>query len=551
MSSWWTQQGLPAGRVALYRDLIEHVRGARADLFGFWLAPFSGLPFRLGESLVEAKIPYAFEDAFDRLAATSVSELISLIKRRFSPSAPDELGSETPALREECMSPRFTSDGTLEQRAVLLASRMDPSLDCGLLDSWMSRGGGGTMLLSGLQSLFSRSFEEETRNRGAAPYMYLTTLAVAELLDHKKALVKNVSLRGMSYERLEKAVGICLFAASQVAAREVLETIEKRKLGVDLSRSRLLLETSLNPLAFISIKSRALQNDLNPWWLSPSTASVLDEIYEEVLQREPEPAALEYQMRLGLRAHPEAAAAAAKNGLRSESRRRLLDLLSHFDDGRTDWLRMLASVVSRDADLDALLSGHKSLEAIRRHVSKMEMSRRIDDEGRKVLHSTRALVEALIQGDPEPAALVESGLESFLAFTLDRFCDGRLENARSHLHHARAKGRSPSELLESWKSGKLYRFSVDGRPFLMPLRRRRQASMFIDLKGFTRRTYRAKEVVMADFMREQFYKPILEAARRRMSVLAYGGADETPIELHNLLGDAAAFAGTTCDLVDL
>lgn len=56
---------------------------------------------------------------------------------------------------------------------------------------------------------------------------------------------------------------------------------------------------------------------------------------------------------------------------------------------------------------------------------------------------------------------------------------------------------------------------------------------------------------MADFMREQFYAPILAAARKRFTSLAFGGAGDRPVELHNLLGDAAAFAGSVSNLLAL
>ena len=40
-----------------------------------------------------------------------------------------------------------------------------------------------------------------------------------------------------------------------------------------------------------------------------------------------------------------------------------------------------------------------------------------------------------------------------------------------------------------------------------------EAQVFVDLKGFTRRTARAKELVMAEFLKKEFYEPILEAAK--------------------------------------
>ncbi len=552
--------GTPAGiRLSLYRELFAYVEGTRRDLFRFWIVPFRDLPFRLGESLAEAKVPFAFDDVLDRQASRAVSDLIALLQRRFAPTTDEALGAKL-TLREECMSPRFTTRDSPEQEVVLLASRTDPHLDCGLVDSWMARGGSGAQLLSGLTAVLARAIEEEVKNRCQVQYSYLATLAVANLLEDKKAFLKAIPLRGFSYERLEKAVGLCLFAIVAVALRSARARFERRNLGVDLRHTLLLMQTTLNPFAYISIKSRALQNDVNPWGLSPKAAILLEEFYDLVLQREPQPTYLEERICEAVTSNRPALEAAARGGLRYEARRRLGDLLSYFDDGRTDWLRMVASVVRRDSDLDALMYNHKSLGAIRRHLEMLGRGHRPDETGRKRIGAVTELIDALSRGDPvrrscaglpSPSRLADIGLTAFVAFILDRFGDGRLEEARGHLHHSRDGSTSPSDLSETWESGRLYRLSSDGRPFLMPMRRRVQSQMFIDLKGFTRRTHRAKEVVMADFMREQFYKPILQAAQRRFQGPTSTEKGEAPIELHNLLGDAAAFAGSTRDLVDL
>lgn len=551
-------------RLALYRSLFAYARRRELDLVRFWLDPLAALPFRLGESLAEAKVPYAFDDAFDRLAGGAVADLLELLKRRFSPAETRDLGrfdlEDRRPIKEESYSPRFTPPGSLEYRLAARAPRLDPHLDCGLVDSWTTRGGPGARLLAGLRDVFGRALDAEIESRGEVPYAYLAALAVADVLDEKKALVKSVSLRGVSYERLEKAVGIGLFLAVETAAMAALAPYRRRRLAVDLTHTSLLVESALNPILYVSIKSRALQNDVNPWSLPPEATGLLDEVYEEVLLHDPDPPTLETRFGEAVRGRDDARVAAARIGVAREARRRIHAFLAHFDDGRTDWMRLLVSVVRRDADLNALLGRSRAREALRSRVQAFGRQGRHDEAGKAAHADLLELLDAYADGDPAlravrglpaPEEFAGRGVGAFLAYTFDRFGGTRLDEARGHLHHAREPGASPAALVERYAAGRLYRFSADGKHLLKPMRRALQGQLFVDLKGFTRRTYRAKEVVMADFMREQFYGPILEAAKRRFAALAYGGGGERPIELHNLLGDAAAFAGSVSDLVHL
>ena len=554
--------GSPAeDRVAHHRALFAHVGGRGDDLLRFWLDPLAGLPFRLGESLAEAKIPYAFDDATDRLAGQAMAELVALLRRRFAPTEGLELStldSRRP-LRDETYSPRFNPPGSLELRVSLRAAHLDPYLDCGLLDAWTARGGPGSKLLATVQGLVTRALEAELRTRGEVPYTYLMVLALADLVEQKKDLAKAVSIRGMTWERLEKAVGLACFAAVEAACQAALAPYRRRALPFDLSGTWLRVDSALSPILYVSIKSRALQNDLNPWSLSPEAFPVLDGVYGEVLQRDRTPATLEARMHEAVDRIPEAFAAAALTGLRGEARQRIFAFLAHFDDGRTDWMRLLAAVLRKDADLDALLRGAKARDALRRRLTRLGRARS-DPSGSRVVEGLVNLLEAFGAGDPAvrpcpglppPEALARQGTVAHLAYALDAFAAARLEETRGHLRSERIPGADPEPLVQAWETGRLYRLAPDGRPLLKALRRPTQGQLFVDLKGFTRRTFRAKEVVMADFMREQFYGPILAAARRRDASLAFGGAGDRPVELHNLLGDAAAFAGSVTDLLAL
>jgi hypothetical protein len=71
---------------------------------------------------------------------------------------------------------------------------------------------------------------------------------------------------------------------------------------------------------------------------------------------------------------------------------------------------------------------------------------------------------------------------------------------------------------------------------------------FIDVKDYTRRTSLLKEEIMADFIRREFYEPILAIAREFYKGLPQL-EDRGGVYLNNLLGDAVSYSGDIVALV--
>lgn len=90
------------------------------------------------------------------------------------------------------------------------------------------------------------------------------------------------------------------------------------------------------------------------------------------------------------------------------------------------------------------------------------------------------------------------------------------------------------------EAGRLYRFGLSVAPFLRGYQRAPEVGhYFIDVKDYTRRTAMLKEDVMADFIRREFYAPILAIAREYHHGLPQLG-DRGGVHLNNLLGAALA-----------
>ena len=93
-----------------------------------------------------------------------------------------------------------------------------------------------------------------------------------------------------------------------------------------------------------------------------------------------------------------------------------------------------------------------------------------------------------------------------------------------------------------YEAGRLYRLSSRPGPILKAASRLPLAHLFADVKDFTRRTTLLGQASMAEFLRREFYLPILVAAKAHFGGMQHL-ADRGGVSLNNLLGDAISFSG--------
>jgi hypothetical protein len=101
-----------------------------------------------------------------------------------------------------------------------------------------------------------------------------------------------------------------------------------------------------------------------------------------------------------------------------------------------------------------------------------------------------------------------------------------------------------------WEAGRLYRLSARGGPILRQREDRPAGHLFADVKDFTRRTALLGQASMAEFLRTEFYVPILAAAKEHFGGMEHL-ADRGGVQLNNLLGDAISFSGRIDEMVSL
>jgi len=245
--------GRPFARLAVYR---------RAAPEGVTIAPLIGdvakaMPFKLGEGPRDWAVPYAWDDRIDALSQAATEELCDLLAAR-RPQG-EEIGQPGRYALRKSLLP-------WAGRLAASAAELDPHLDPGLTLAWSDRSAGA--LGDALCGVFLRAAELELSSEPWPPFGYFVALACAGFSEGLKATVKSRAIRGMTYERFEKAVGLALFSLIDLSAERALEEIGRRAVpivaGPVLERMRL----ALNPLVYCSIRTRALQNPLNPWGIS-------------------------------------------------------------------------------------------------------------------------------------------------------------------------------------------------------------------------------------------------------------------------------------------
>ncbi|HEY3449771.1 MAG TPA: hypothetical protein VGK67_25680 [Myxococcales bacterium] len=524
----------PSGRAELYRALMN-VPGLE---LAHWVDPiFLGLPFRLGETAADAAYPFAFDDDFNDLANFAVDDLTDLLRRRREavenrPSSTPEVEIGGRGLRPPSWSLAPFTEGSPGLFAARRGVFLDAVLDATLFEAWIPRGHGGP-LFDRLSLLYTRLFEEDGRaGAGSAPALLaLGILGTISHLETKKARAKALVTRQFPLERIDRTVGSALFSLVEAALAQALAAAP--------ASYALQARALLCPLSFYSFRQQPLLFDINPWGLSELFASAADRVWLALLEENPDPRGGERRLAEAFHADPDLYRRAAEAGGVMLMRRRALDWLAIYDGHDAD---LSAALVSVAVNTEALCTALSEPKALLGRLARFAKSLKPDAAGEA---ATAALADSLKKGALREDTVPDVAT-AYSVLALDRVMVECTDRARTRLKDRRAEY-TREQLVSDYLAGRLYRLSTDGKPVRRTPVKKTQGHLFIDLKGFTQRTYRAKELVMAEFLRTEFYEPILAAASKRVEGL--GG--ETQLVLQNLLGDAAVFSGEMAALVDL
>jgi hypothetical protein len=524
---------------------LEVYAAARADPAGFLQLDPSRLRFSLGSSLADVSVPIevsADAGAILRTAATELCLLLVSHHRGFV--AGDDLDrlilrDDYAALPPVSATAGAASGGPDLRTAVQLAPALHPALTGGVISAWLGKGGRGRSLVALWIELLRQGFAEmaETHGKERTPLLVAHALSAA-------TTACEVELRGAlpgppldRYFRAGALIGLWLAARTGLA-----RACRDAALAAD-DPLLLQLEGTLSPTAFAGGRVGLLQGGVTLYGLELSAGvpraddhlvrltggAAAGEIAAEIA------ASLAAEHDLGRRAEQAVALARLRElvaeGLalaEAAGLRATLDPLRDTLSGPGTLSAAMSDDPSRRAFLAALTaaSPRGAYEPLARAAEAVRTWRPKDPGAslgvpRGEAHAEYAAAAAAMLGDVIVERLAVLARRSF------SFRTGR-----------EAEGGADAE----WEAGRLYRLSARGGGILRTREERRTGHLFADVKDFTRRTALLGEASMAEFLRREFYGPILGAAKEHFGGMGHL-ADRGGVALNALLGDAVSFCG--------
>jgi hypothetical protein len=545
-----------------------------------WTLQPASLRFKHGETIAELKVPYHMGADDETCVENAIVALMALLKKRHEPmgsrpvdqtpqaitshgSAPStetlRVLPHIPTLKDRTfLGETFTAD-SLEKRIATEILSYTSGFDCPILAAWLAPGGYGTAFIRWVEVIFEKALKDQAKNGWCEPTSYMLLMSTVNTIKKKKAVIKNVRISGLSYDRLDRSLGIALFVAFRQALAELLDRLRNSGVSYYNPVVATQLTSALVPRSFLAIPSNILTESLNPYGLNTDT-------YEAV-----KPYGMDFSEGVeSVEKLVKATVKAVKGGgsallekIRMQHaitrvRNSTVEFLMEFDQPGTAAQKMLHEIYGKDRIITNLLSDQKHADELARALDQLKSSFKKDTRSHKKISEFEALVSGhkksrlgglfhaakKDEGDP-----VTSVITSFYACLFDDHVDRFESLMRGYL--ADRRGEYDGKMLkDEYNKGRLYRFSADERPIIKTLEHEEEGQLFVDMKDFTRKTLKVKEIAMADFMKEYFYRPILAAADR-YSVGTGVATDERGITLTNLPGDAAIFSGGVTYLVHL
>ncbi|HHL40465.1 MAG TPA: hypothetical protein ENJ37_08160 [Deltaproteobacteria bacterium] len=553
-------------RLALYEGLGSDEKAAAAA-GRLWVLDPDSLRFKHGATLGELKIPYHLGSRDEACLQQAVFGLAALLKMRFEPDSgrPPEGGSASEMEPPAKLPPRtYRTDifieGSVERAVALEALASAPHVDSAILHNWLAPDGPGRRLIHWTAAVVEKSLRDETRHGTGEETAYITLLAGLKSLKRHKDRLKDFRIKGFSYEKLDLAVGLTCFAAWRHALARLFARLRRDKAPYHSDRAEMLLTTAVVPRAFLSIPPNLVSSSLNPYAINDETVKAIEAFAPETKDIKEWPAVDELAAGLAERIirKPSLRAVVKNQGevtrLRALVRRYLFD----HDVPGLEVHERLYEIYGDDRHIRNLLADDDlyegfidALEGLKPHFAK---------DRRRVAGIT-ALVDSLrrfkkgffgrlLSGKQQQALDAAAVVRGYLAYRLDEHVDRYAAPMRLYLTDRRGEF-DEKMLVNEYNRGRLYRFSDDDIAVLKTLTVNMEGQLFIDLKDFTKKTLKVKEIAMAEFLRDHFYTPIIEASLRYGGRGGPGSDESQSIRLTNLPGDAAIFSGSVAGLVSL
>ncbi|CAG1065371.1 hypothetical protein BAC1_00952 [uncultured bacterium] len=545
-------------RLELFNALLKKKYDIRAGRP--WTLDPKELRFKHGETIAELKVPFHMGGEDETCIEQAVLGLASLLMRRYEPKMESAkegapLIITTGPLKDKTFRTDLFISDSLEKQIAQEVLSSTPYVDSAVLSNWLGSEGHGRKFLRWFSEYMEKMLKEEARAGGEERTSYVALLALAAVIRKKKEKVKGFRIKGLSYEKAELAIGLVMFHAVRTAILNIFGKLRSSGATYYSQTAELLLLSAVTPRSFISIASNLSAGTLTPYGVNSDTLEALSAVAPPLDEFD----GSEDFIRLSsLKIIKNSAALEAVQAQADINRFReaSLEYFSEFEQPGTEIQSMLFELHNEDRLIKNFLSDQRAISGLSEGLEEVKARFARDQRRAETIESflkflsgfKKSMFSSFLKG-PKKAEETAPVIEGYYALRLDEHAETYSGLMRGYLVDRREEFK-PNMLVEEYNRGRLYRFSSDDRAVLKTLALEEEGQLFVDMKDFTRKTLKVKEIAMADFMREYFYKPILNAASK------YGmgtgmGADEKGIRLTNLPGDAAIFSGGVTYLVAL
>lgn len=547
--------------------LYDEMIAAGMDVAGGrqWMIEPESLRFKHGVTLAELKVPYHMGGEDETCVEKAVLSLLTLLIKRFEYPGPERRESAATRMPLPGFSPvikdmTFRTDifiaDSVEKKTVETILLSVPNMDSAMLALWLGGDGYGRKLIKWIGEVFDKALKDEARV-GSEPTSYLMLLAVTNLMLKKKELIKGFRIKGLPYEKAELTVGLVLFTVLRCALADLFERLSASRASYYDRAIEMVLLSAIAPKPFLSIPASLMASGPNPYGISAETYDLLlpylipftdtrgvaKEITEFVLEH--------------IEADQDVMAAVKRQDEITRFRIAIFNYLTEVELPGAKAHEDLHNIFSDDRhvktffdDSKAPVELSKALDDVKSALARDPRRMEIITGFQKLLASYKKSSFDFLKGKKEDENEgVLDVIRRAYAARFDGHVTGFVNSMRSYLADRREEYDS-NTLVDEYTRGRLYRFSSDDRPILKSLAVEAEGQLFIDMKDFSRKTLKMKEIAMVDFMKEYFYAPILQAAAR-YSVGSVYATEETGIRLTNMPGDAAIFSGGVPNLVAL
>ncbi|MFQ5329121.1 MAG: hypothetical protein ACE5D4_03925, partial [Thermodesulfobacteriota bacterium] len=497
-----------------------------------WILDPAHLRFSLGESISELTIPCTVSAHDRKSIGDSILSLALLLRYRMEGEhAHDEESEPVDTTRVELKTPlsekTFKTDlfisNSIEKRLATEMVQQIPFLDSGILRSWLIIDGHGMDYFNMVLTILEKAAREEAGCEKGEKTIYLALLALIDTTRCEKEFLKLFPIQGISYERLEMIVGLAHFFLLKEAASELIRRQRDGAASSTGSETEGLILSALMPGSTVLIPFTLLAHTMNPYRITQEVVTLLTPLFE--MTRDGGAGAVSHRIDLMMEGvmkdtelHGKLMTVAKVIGLREK----IMGYLLRYDSNAIDVHKELQEMCQNDRLLMSLISNAKRVGKLNRSLDELKARYGKERGRREGIEEIQGYLAAIRKPSMlgwlagrrvNSEELLRDLVGGFIAYTLDVQI-GRYVDLMRSLVVERRDEFSGDVLKSEYERGRLYRFASDRIPFIRGLELKDHAYLFIDMKDFTRKTFKVKEIAMAEFMRVNFYTPIMDSASR-------------------------------------